>query len=171
MTTNPDTSAKKVRGKGITIRLAECEADIDALVELGRALHAEDINSCHPYSAERVKKLGMRAIGEDRGHYAVIVAEKEGQIIGLLLGHIAMLYYSEDVTASAMLFYVKPEWRNTTAAVKLLHGFKRWARAGNAKGVSVHVTSGVKMRQTDRLLKRLGFVMVGGNYTITHIGI
>ena len=49
-------------------------------------------------------------------------------------------------------------------AVKLLHGFKRWAAAAQAAEMSVHVTSGYRIVETDRLLRRLGFRQTGGNY-------
>ena len=51
-------------------------------------------------------------------------------------------------------------------AVKLLHGFKRWAKAAQAAELSVHVTSGYRTTQTDRLLRRMGFRITGGNYAL-----
>lgn len=137
---------------------------MDALVELGGRQHAEGAYNVHPYSQERAKAFLLRTINEEQGHHVSIMAEKDSELIGGLVGYMARVFYSEDIAASALAFFVVPEWRNSLAAVKLLHGFKRWAKAGNADAVSVHVTSGVKMKETDRLLKRLGFEMVGGNY-------
>lgn len=53
------------------------------------------------------------------------------------------------------------------AAIKLLHAFRRWAQMPEVAEISIHVTSGVHMARTDKLLKRLGYTMTGGNYSMS----
>ena len=62
------------------------------------------------------------------------------------------------------MFYVRPDHRGGMAAVKLLHAFRRWSHAHGADQIYVHVTSGVAVARTDKMLRRLGFKQTGGNY-------
>jgi hypothetical protein len=50
--------------------------------------------------------------------------------------------------------------------MKLVHGFKRWAQNRKARQIFFNVTTGLEMQRTDKLLRRLGFAMVGGNYAL-----
>ena len=51
-------------------------------------------------------------------------------------------------------------------ALGLLSGARTWALARGAAELSVHVTSGVEVARTDRLLRRLGFEATGGSYAV-----
>ena len=60
--------------------------------------------------------------------------------------------------------YVIPGRRGTPAAIKMLHGFRRWAGERGAAALYVSVSSGIGTGQTDRSLRRIGFRRTGGNY-------
>ena len=78
-----------------------------------------------------------------------------------------MTAFSRALGATALALFVAPEHRGGMAAFKLLHGLRRWAQNREVAEISIHVTSGVHMARTDKLLKRLGFRMTGGNYSMS----
>jgi len=49
-------------------------------------------------------------------------------------------------------------------ALSLLRGVTSWSKARGAKEILFHVTSGVQMKATHSLAKRMGFEVIGGSY-------
>lgn len=158
-----EKGGRKPRGGSITVRLAK-EPDIETFVELGRRVHAEGVSNAFPYSPDKVRVLGERAFSEKKGRYGLLVAERDSQAVGMLVGMADSLFFSEAVVATSLVFFVVPEHRGSMAAVKLLHAFKKWAKACGAEAIQIHVTNGVRMQQADRIMKKLGFRQTGGNY-------
>lgn len=165
MSSTDKTGRKKHRGGSITIRLAK-ETDIEMFVELGRLVHAEGVSNAFPYSPDKVRALAQQAVGEKKNRYGLLLAEIDGKAVGMLVGMVDGLFFSDAVVATSLVFFVVPEHRGSMAAVKLLHAFKKWAKACNAQAIQIHVTNGVRMSQADRLMKKLGFRQTGGNYVV-----
>lgn len=160
MTENTDSRT----GKGVTIRFSGPE-DIGPGIALARRVHAESAFADLPFDEMRVRKGIERGLGAPDRH-CLLQAEFEEEMVGYLHGVANRHYFSNALGATIMSYYVVPEHRGTTAAVKLLHGFRRWERQRGAVRLHVGVTSGVTIERTDRLMKRLGFHLVGGNYML-----
>ncbi len=148
---------------GVTIRYTRTADDMAARVDLARRAF-EELNDGLPYDEGRVRRTFERKAQQaDR---CLLQAELEGRVIGGLIGAVGPHYHSPALGASLQGFYVLPEHRGSLAAVKLLHGFRRWARTNGAVRMYVGVNSGIDIARTDRFLKRLGFRMTGGNYRL-----
>jgi len=74
--------------------------------------------------------------------------------------------FADVQRAGNLSFYVHPQCRGGDTAIKLLHIYHDWARACGAENIDVIVTSGLRLGQTDKLLTRLGFRQMGGNYRL-----
>ncbi|MDE0408367.1 MAG: GNAT family N-acetyltransferase [Alphaproteobacteria bacterium] len=145
----------------VTIRFTRSADDLAARVALARRAYGE-LNDGLPYDEDRVRRTFERKLKQaDR---CLLQAELGGRVIGGLIGAIGAHYHSPALGASLQGLYVLPEHRGSLAAVKLLHGFRRWAKGHGAVRMYVGVTSGIDIARTDRLLKRLGFRVTGGNY-------
>lgn len=151
-------------GKGVTIRFSG-PGDIGTRIALARRIHGESGFADLPFDAEIVRKSIERGLAEPKRH-CLLQAEFGGETVGMLYGVANRHYYSAAIGATIMSYYVVPERRGTTAAIKLLHGFRRWARQRGAVRLYVGVTSGMAIERTDRLLRRLGFQVMGGNYML-----
>lgn len=106
------------------------EADIPALVEMGRMLHAESPRYARmTFDADKVKRLAQRLIGSPLTAPAdgLFVAENDERVIGMVAGHIVDLFFTYDKIATDYTFYVRPEHRRGRAAVLLLNAFEAWA--------------------------------------------
>jgi len=160
--TPPPADARQARA-GVSVRLARTEADIDAMVALGRLLHAESRYRAYPLDDARMREIGRRGLG---GNPGLIVAERDGRAVGMAIVALGEHFFSPALTATVLLLYVEPQARGGMAAVKLLRAVRRWAAKNGAKDLHVNVTTGIKIDRTDRFLRRMGFRQTGGNYVL-----
>jgi hypothetical protein len=162
--------ARAPRSGTVTIRLADNLADWQGVIELMRQMHGEAELTRSPFSDKALRRTADRALAQN-GHKSTcaLLAERrinqyETELLGTIIGNAGEYFFSEAIGATAMAFYVRPENRGGMAAVKLLHAFRRWSDNRRATSISINVTSGIHMARTDKLLKRLGFQVSGGNY-------
>ena len=151
------------RPAGVTVRFSQTAADIEQRVELARRAWEEMGDRGLSFDGELVRQTIERKMAQP-GKHCLLQADRAGRAIGALMGVAAPHYHSPALGASIFSWYVLPEHRGSLAAVKLLHGFRRWAKHAGALRLYVGITSGVDIARTDRLLKKLGFRLTGGNY-------
>lgn len=153
----------EARSGSVTIRFTRSAEDIAARVEMARRAY-EEIDGGLPFDGDMLRRFLERMLA--RTDRCLLQAELDGRIIGALLGVIAPHHHSPALGATLQGYYVVPEHRGSLAAVKLLHGFRRWAGKNGAVRIYVSVISGIGIARTDRFFKRLGFRMTGGNYRL-----
>lgn len=144
--------------------------DIPACIEGGRRMHAATRFAAYDYNAERVAK-NLRAVIETgqngKGTHCFFVAEdSQGQIIGALIGCIERHFFSDLTVASVIHYDVLPEKRMGGAGLRLLTVFRKWAENRGVFELSVGMNSGTDIERMDKFLKRLGFQLTGGNYSL-----
>ena len=159
----PARALESAPSSGVTIRFSQSEADIEARVALARRAWEEMDEPDLPFDEDIVRQGIGKRVGAPERH-CLLQAELDGKVAGMLMGVIAHHYHSPAIGASVLSWYVLPERRGSTAAIKLLYGFRRWARERGAVRLYVQVSSGIDVSRTDRLLVRLGFRLRGGNY-------
>jgi hypothetical protein len=145
--------------------------DVETLVEYWRSLHMKTV--FRHLSFDEVKLAGViRGLIEDRsGATCFLVAEKrDGKACGVLVGQIDAYYFSSDPVAKVVFYWVHHAHRKGPAAVKLMLAFKQWAQNRRVKEIVVGVTSGEEIGSTDRMLKKMGGRLVGGNYSMLLAG-
>jgi GNAT superfamily N-acetyltransferase len=135
-------------------------ADICAIVELGRAMHAESpTHSRLSFSDARVTQLVASMIARPLTAL-VLVSENDGAIDAGALAHIEPHWYSEDLVAQELAVYVAPNKRGTLRAARLVASIDAWARAMGAKLLQAGCTTGVAVNRTIELYEHLGFSRV-----------
>lgn len=153
----------------MTIRFATIE-DIPALVEVGQKFHELTRFKTMEYNATRVAQQVSAVIHvgqQGRGSHCFFVAEnKEGAIVGVLLGCLEQHFFSDSLIASLIHYDVLPGWRMSGAALRLMSAFRTWAENRGAVELSAGVNSGTHIDKTDRFLRRMGFAQTGGNYAL-----
>ena len=142
-------------------------ADIPALVELLLAMRDETRYAGLDVSPERLaRNLGTQFSRMDATQCCFVAENAEAALVGVLAGSLRQFLFQEFVTATEGLFYVHPGARGTTAAVKLIYAIREWAIARGVREIQFSVRSGKDIARTDRLMKRLGFNLIGGNYSL-----
>lgn len=137
-------------------------ADVDRMVAMGQAMHAESTCAHLNFNAAKFKNLLLSAAASPN-RLALVAASGE-QLHGMLLGYVVEYFFGNDKVASDQLVYVAPNWRGTLAAKKLITAYRDWAASLGAKEVGLGTTTGVNTERTGRFYERLGFARVGAVY-------
>lgn len=82
---------------------------------------------------------------------------KNGKCVGLFAGMAISHFFTDDVYASDLMFYVIPEQRKTRAALLLVRAFERWAAMRNCVEVSVGISTGVDTEKVAKFYEKLGY--------------
>jgi len=141
--------------------------DIETLVGYWREVHARTVFAHLAFDEVKLASV-IRGLIEDRsGASCFLIAEKkDGTACGVLVGQIDAYYFSNDPVAKIVFYWVHEAHRKGPAAVKLMLAFKEWAQNRRVKEIVVGVTSGQEIGSTDRMLRKMGGKLVGGNYSM-----
>ncbi len=160
-------AARDLVGRGlIQVRRAR-EQDRAAILDLARRFHAELRLPGVPLNEASVEAAFSRVAAGEPAELGLVATLGDGEgapLVGFLYAQGSRDLFLDLVAVTVVAFYVVPERRASTAALRLMRRFMRTAVDGGAEALSVHVATGIRMRQSDRFLTRLGFSRRGGNY-------
>lgn len=128
--------------------------DVQHLVHLGAAMHAESSYAGEPYVHDKVDTLMRRLIS---GEGVVFVFERDGEVLGGMAGGITVNWFNEQPVAFEYGLFIAKHARHGMAAAKLILAFCIWCQRKGAKRVRVGITTGVQTEGTARLYRSLGF--------------
>lgn len=132
-------------------------SDIPTIVELGHVMHLESRFKALPYASDKVARIFAQLL-ESKSF--VMVAEKDGQIVGAMAAIVMELWFSTAKTAQDFGLFIHPNHRGGMLAVRLLKRYAEWAQAQGAHAVEMGINTGFKVEETGRLLGHLGFTQV-----------
>lgn len=136
------------------IRNATLE-DIPRIVEMGQQLAAASTYRAVEYAPDRVEATCKLLINSG----FLVVAEKEGCVVGAMLGDVYTPWYTNDRMGIDYSLYIEPEHRNGLLAVKMIKRFEEWCIGMGAKQIRPGVGTGDK--NVGRLYRALGYQAVG----------
>ena len=146
----------------VTIRQARAE-DIPALLQLGRAAHAESAYAFLPFDENKALALAAAYLQRPADR-CVLLAERGGAVAGFIAGLVEEYFFSTARMARDTLFIVDPPARGSAAARRLAESFAGWAQGHGAREIQIGISSGRKIERAGRFLQRLGYQPVGGLY-------
>jgi len=156
-----DPTAKSPKPGHVAIRLASDEADI-------RAMHAKGRFKKFFYDEAHLLAAGKAAL--KHGNPGIILAERDGQLVGMATVVASEQFFTPAKVASLHLLFVRKDARHGRAGVMLLAALRQWAKAAGAVELNLSTTMGVDMARSDRFLRRMGFRQTGGNYVLEGLG-
>lgn len=136
-------------------------ADVDALVELGRLMHAESPRfSRLKFSAQRLAAtldglMAARPLG-----FLWVSCDDRG-IRGGLAAVVARHWCSHDQVASDLALFMRPDARGGLDVPRLVWRYRTWAQEQGAVLVQLGVTTGVHTEATVGLYQRMGMERCG----------
>jgi GNAT superfamily N-acetyltransferase len=92
----------------------------------------------------------------------VAVAERDGEIIGGMIGDTYMPLFSEDLIGTDFGLFIKPGNRGGTVAASLIRSFEAWCKKVGAKQLRPGVSTGDGM--AGKLYASLGYKPVGEQF-------
>lgn len=141
-------------------------ADIPALVELGRAMHAESPALRHaPYDEGKVSFALSQALAS-----AVIYLHEdaEAKLDGAFVGIVVERWFSRAKVAGDLALFVSPDRRGGLIAYRLLNAYVEWCQKNGfaPRDVQLGITTGVLLESTARLYEGLGFERIGNIFQL-----
>ena len=136
-------------------------ADLSALIELGKSMHAESVYSHLPFDAAKVSTLLVQLMN---GSGCVFVAERDGRVIGGFAGGIAPHYFCDVLMAFDFALFVRKDKRGALAAAYLVEAYVDWAleRGIDPRNIQLGISTGVDFERTASFYSRMAFEQVGG---------
>lgn len=119
----PKTDDYKIRTADLT--------DTTDIIILGREFYKEYYSDVLNWNNKLAMQNLEAAIKEDP--FLVLVVEKNDEIVGMLIAMISQCFFSYDVQASELAWYIDKNHRKTRQAVKLLDWYEDWAKSNGAK--------------------------------------
>lgn len=119
------------------------------------AIHAESRYRDSKLSIEKVERLFDDTL--QNKNQCCFLLWKKGECIGLFAGIAVAHYFTNDVYASDLMFYVVPKERKTRAALLLVRAFERWAAMLNCVEISVGISTDVETEKVARFYEKLGY--------------
>ena len=146
------------------IRLCTSE-DFGSMLELAHLMHQES-PVYRDLPLERHKLLELAHASITRPELALlIVCTTNGQITGMLGGLSTTEYFGPSITTCDLFLYVHPDHRGSSAALRLIKTYKKWAEDLGATRINLGITTGVLLAETGRLYEAAGFKHSGHLYT------
>lgn len=129
--------------------------DLPDLLEIARQFIQEAPNYSSRELDEQALRENLSAVINGMG--AVFVAEQGQEIAGGIVCLTTKDWFNNQVIAFEQVFYVKPEYRGTPAALMLIDVFLSWSRQMGAGRVQCGTTTGINTQGCIRLYNHFGF--------------
>lgn len=144
--------------------------DVDAIVEMAQRFYPEspyphfygDMPVSQAAGLVIVTLQGMTEYGIKPG--VMLVADDNGKLAGMVCMHIDAATFTPAVIASEIVWWVEPEYRSGTTAVRILKAAEAAAKERGATVVRMAALS-TSPEQAGQIYERLGFVQTEVYYT------
>lgn len=147
------------------IRFAQKE-DMPTVLEMSRTLVAESRFNRYVFSEEKTLAAIESMIVNDQTACILLAQRSDGDIAGLLAGYATEFFFCAGIIVQDRWFYVKPQYRGSSAAIKLLLAFRQWAEARKADELCLNMSVGIDMARFNKLMRHLGFSCCGSNFSL-----
>ena len=133
--------------------------DIPEIIRLGQVMATEsvtyrnvewDIPTASEFLREIIEQIGV-----------IFLFEREGEIIGGFGGSVTNHWFSKELYGFDLFLFVHPDKRGGAVALRLINCFETWARLRGAKTIHCGITTGIKVAETSRLYRAIGFEELG----------
>lgn len=144
------------------IRTGE-KKDTEQLWELAKQAHRETRYSRFPMDRNFVEFQYTYGV-EHPYEQTTIVAEVEGKIVGFIMAFVRSFWFGPARAAHDLMLYVHPDFRNSSAAPRLVDAYVKWAKHVGAEDIWLGTTTGIREYDVGRFFERQGFTRLGGVY-------
>lgn len=147
------------------IRFARPE-DIDTILDLGAAMIGESRFCGYGLNRDKTRRVIEVMVGQPENACVLLAQRDAGEVSGMLAGYIVDYFFCDAVVAQDRWFYVKPEYRGSPAAFKLLLAFRRWAEGRRVSELNINMSVAIDMARFNKFMSRLGFSCCGSNFSL-----
>ena len=138
--------------------------DFDLVFQLGLLMHAESSYSKLKFSKNKLLDIFEMYLQDD--NKVVFIAVDGDKPLGLYAGYISEYYFSEELVANDIAWFVVREKRGTRIGLRLLDCFEHWAKERGSSEIRIGYSTDINPAAFDSLMKKRGYSMVGANYRL-----
>ena len=91
---------------------------------------------------------------------------EDSEPVGLYAGFVSKYFFSDELVANDVAWYVIPEKRGSQIALRLLDMFQLWAKDRGVSETRLGFTTDIKGEKFNSLMKKLGYDQVGYTYRL-----
>lgn len=147
------------------IRFAALE-DIPALLDMGEAMVAESRFSAYGLNRDKSALMLTNMIGHPPQSTILLAERSNDEVVGMLAGYVVDFFFCDALVAQDRFFYVKPDARGSSAAIKLLLAFRRWAETRKVHELNINMSVAIEMQRFNKMMAKLGFRCSGSNFSL-----
>ncbi len=140
--------------------------DIPIAMQMGRTMLAESRFSDYGVNEVKLHAAMMAMVGPTEQACLFLAQRGNGEIAGMLAGYVTDYFFCDAVVAQDRWFYVRPEHRGSSAAVKLLLAFRQWAQNRKVNEFSINMSVGIDMARFNKFMMHFGFACCGSNFSM-----
>jgi hypothetical protein len=145
------------------VRLAEA-SEVETVLGLGLQMHAESRFSGLTINIQKTRISVEKLIANPLTSCVLLAQSHDGATVGMLAGFVTDFFFSEALVAQDKVFFVLPAHRGSSAALKLLIAFRRWAENRKAVEICINMSVDIEQAQFDKFMTHMGFKSCGSNY-------
>jgi GNAT superfamily N-acetyltransferase len=154
-----------VSSPSVRIRLATAD-DTPAVLALGVRMHAESRFRGHPMNADKTRAAVHALIANAAAGCVLLAEHARHGVVGMLAGYVTDYFFSDVRVAQDKWFYVLPQHRGSSAALKLMIAFRRWAENRQARELCINMSVDIDQPRFDRFMRHLDFRSCGSNFVL-----
>lgn len=152
-----------MKQQGIVIRSARL-IDWPQVMKLAQAMHAESRFSKFQLKEEKLRKVFEGQLNNPRVACCLLAENDDEKVVGMLVGYVVELFFTNALIAQDRVFFVLPEFRGSSAAVRLLTAFRKWAENRGVKELNINMSVAIDMPRFERFMLHMGFTNCGSNF-------
>lgn len=137
--------------------------DREEYLRICMAIHDESSYAFIPVNVEKLNSL-FDAVHEPDSSIFLQVSEENGKLNGMIYGYLAEYFFSDEVGGYDLFFYVAPEKRGSTIAVRLWRAFRDWCIARGCLEMCHGVSTEIDGARAGKFMMGMGMRDVGGLY-------
>lgn len=149
----------------MNIRFANI-SDLPELVSLGRQIHKESRLSKLPFAGEKLAEQLKSILDPPNGAYCILISEQPNDgITGVIMGYVTEYMFSNDLAAMNYVYYVKPGYRGSSLAIRLLTAFRKWAQNRGTALLFISQNSGSRIKSFHKFMGHVGLQYFSGSFS------
>jgi ribosomal protein S18 acetylase RimI-like enzyme len=144
---------------------AATDEDIPAVVALGARNHVESHFRWLPYEPEKLAAYARQFV-KDEDKLGVVAESAKGEVVGYMAAFVSPYFFCDELQAADLLLYVVPEYRGSSAAIRLIRAYTTWAQAMGAREATLALRANIDIEKTGGFYRKLGFRQTVPHYAM-----
>jgi len=137
--------------------------DIPAIVEIAGRMHGEGQYKNIPFDPKMYAAF-LDIVLFQNTTAVCFLSVADDIVVGGIIGQVGNFPFSEELRAVDLGFYVVPEYRGTSTALRLLKMYENWAEGMGVAPERVYMASSNGHHKTHVFFEKMGYNLTGGLY-------